>query len=150
MTKITLQALTALQNELYKQLNFERPLAIAEVQDARSNGDLSENMEFTLAQQNLQKVNQRITELQNYIQNAEIIEITGTLTYVTLGATVELYNGANTEIVTFVDKVQADPLNNQFSTDCPLYKAIEGRRKGETLEFRFGNHVETFTILSIQ
>lgn len=148
--RITLQALMAMQTELNTLLTVKRPQATAQLKDARELGDLSENAEFQIAQQSLQSINNRISEIQHYISNAEIIEITGAHTYVTIGATVTLKTNGRKEVVKFVDQAEMDPLNSTYSTNCALYKALQNKTVGFAMEFITPAYTDFIEILAIQ
>ncbi len=149
-TKITLTALQQLQAELYELSQVRRPEAVQALKDAREQGDLSENADFTAASEQVYKISTRITELQNIINNAEIIEITGMHTYVELGATVTFKSNNIVETVTFVDPAQLNPFKNQLSTECALYKAMKGMKVGNMFKFYTRVSSELIQIIGIQ
>lgn len=149
-SKITLTAKQTITEELNRMMSYDLPQATAALAEAREHGDLSENAEFDIAKLDLYKVQNRIAEIQNILENAQIIEIDGYHSYVTLGATVTVKDLDTNEIetFTFVDKAQMDPLENFLSTDCPLYKAIKGLREGDEAVV-YANKVNRLSIVSI-
>lgn len=149
-TKITLIAKQTLTEELNSLLAYDLPEATTALTEARAHGDLSENAEFDIAKLDLFKIQQRIQELQNILEHAEIVEIGGYHSYVSLGATVTIrdIDTGFVETFTFVDKAQMDPLQNFLSTDCPLYKAIKGMYVGDEAVV-YATNVNRLSILSI-
>ena len=62
------------QKELRYYIDTVRPKVIVELQEARAQGDLSENADYDAARDQQAFVEAKIKELNNIIANAEIIE----------------------------------------------------------------------------
>ena len=70
---LTEEGLKAIKDE-YEQLKIDRDLNIKAIQDARSQGDLSENADYDAARAEQAQVEGRIQELEKIMEQAEIIE----------------------------------------------------------------------------
>ena len=72
MTKDGLQKLKSELENLKK--NIERPNIIKAISEAREHGDLSENAEYHAAREKQSFIEGRISELENKISRAEVID----------------------------------------------------------------------------
>ena len=79
----------ALDEELRRRQQIERPRIIQQISEARSHGDLSENAEYHAAKE-AQSLNEgRIAELEDKLSRAEVIDVSKlTGNTVKFGATV--------------------------------------------------------------
>lgn len=149
-TKITAKALELIQ-EQYQTALIDTENALNELNESRAHGDLSENSEYLISQENYQMKRLRSQELANIITHAEIVTVTTYHSYVSLGATVTVKD-LDTNLIetfTFVDKALIDPLNDLLSTDCPMYKALKGLREGDEA-IVYASVVNRLSILAIQ
>lgn len=129
--------LTALDiKKMQEELDYRRlelmPEQIAEVQLARSHGDLSENFEYKAAKQALNKNKGRIRYLEKMIKTAHIIEDKSSADEVGLYDTVELqFDDGEKERVQVVTTVRCNPLESRISKESPLGQAILGKKQGD-------------------
>ena len=79
MNKIpmTSEGYSNLQDELKKLTSEDRPNIIAAIAEARGHGDLSENAEYQYAKEQQSLIEGRISDLENTISRAEVINIKG-------------------------------------------------------------------------
>lgn len=133
---VTQVGLEELQAELENLVHVVRPEVINELQEARAQGDLSENADYDAARDHQARVEARIKELENLIKNSEIIkeEATGTKT-VRLGSTVTVKDLSDQSSMTFniVGTIEADPFNQKISNETPLVKAILDKKAGDVV-----------------
>ena len=101
---------------------------------ARSFGDLSENSEYDEARNEQAKVEARIKELDELIENAVIIDESKIDdSVVSIGSTVKvLQNGMEIEY-SIVGSNEADPFENKISDLSPIGKALIGAHEGKEL-----------------
>ncbi len=130
----TKQGYQELVDEL-KYLKLTRREEIKEqIAVARGFGDLSENAEYDEARNEQAKVEARIQELENLIENAEIIdESSMDQRTISLGSVVRLYDEDEDEELTYsiVGSNQADPLDMKISDQSPIGRALMGKRAGD-------------------
>lgn len=132
--ELTLEGKQALEAELTHLKDVERPANITALQDARSQGDLSENADYDAAREDQRRIEGRIAEIENILKNVKIIEkdrsskvSTGkhlVITYVKLNKTFEF---------DLVGTIEADPTNNKISNESPLGKTLMGHKVGDTV-----------------
>ncbi|WP_440602540.1 transcription elongation factor GreA [Bacillus sp. GB_SG_008] len=131
---MTLEGKQKLEHELEQLKTVRRKEVVERIKIARSFGDLSENSEYDAAKDEQAFVEGRITQLENMIRNAVIIEDNGEdSTVVTLGKTVifqELPDGEE-EAYTIVGSAEADPFEGKISNDSPIARSLMGKQIGE-------------------
>lgn len=150
---VTQEGLDELRAELENLVHVVRPEVIVELQEARAQGDLSENADYDAARDHQARVEGRIKELESLIKNAQIIEEGegGTKT-VRLGSTVTIKDNTDGSLMTFsiVGTIEADPFNSKISNETPLVKAILDKRPGETVEVKGVEEPYEVTIESVR
>ena len=132
---LTQEGYNQLLAELDYVKNVEQKKNIEDLQDARSQGDLSENADYDAARDQQAKIANRIKELELIIKNAVII---GQDSDDNLGKTLKIRFLGNVEedeeeIETYqiVGSLQADPLNGLISNESPLGKAVLDKKVGD-------------------
>lgn len=128
---MTLEGKAKLEAELEDLKVNKRKEIIERIKIARSFGDLSENSEYESAKDEQAFVEGRISNIENMIRFAEIIDDTNVASnVVTLGRTVtfvEVPDG-DEETYTIVGSAEADPMEFKISNDSPIAKAILGKK----------------------
>lgn len=126
--------------EIEKRLNYLKSTGRAEmaakIEEARSFGDLSENAEYDLARDEQAKMEQEITELENKLHNAVIIEATDGSDTVGVGSTVTFVftDDPNSEkTYTIVGSQDSDPFSNKISNESPIGKALVGAKADDVV-----------------
>jgi len=126
-----------LEKELEHLKTVRRPEVVERIKIARDFGDLSENSEYDSAKDEQAFVESRITQVENMIRNAEIIENNhDNPNIVSLGKKVtfiELPDGEEEEY-TIVGSAEADPFEGKISNDSPIAKSLIGREVGEEVK----------------
>ncbi len=99
---------------------------------ARSLGDFSENSELDAAKDEQAQVAARISELEELIKNAEIIDDIKA-DVVNLGSTVIVYDYDMEEEVEYsiVGPNESDPMKGRISDRSPIGAAMIGKRAGD-------------------
>ncbi len=128
---MTLEGKAKLEAELEDLKVNKRKEIIERIKIARSFGDLSENSEYESAKDEQAFVEGRISNIENMIRFAEIIDDTNVASdVVTLGRTVtfiEIPDG-DEETYTIVGSAEADPMEFKISNDSPIAQAILGKK----------------------
>jgi transcription elongation factor GreA len=132
---LTKQGLTELKEELAELTDKKRPALVKRVAEARNQGDLAENSEYTNAREELALTDTRIEELQDILAKAQLIkENNGCSKKVALGCKVVVRVNKDTHVYRVVGEWEADPLNKKISHKSPLGKALLGKEVGEKVE----------------
>ena len=124
-----------------------------EIREAKAQGDLSENYEYTAAKEAQADLEARIAEIEHIINHADIIEESGDNKEVIVGSTVSLKNvdTDEKEEYTIVGSTEADPFEGKISNESPLGKELIGKKKNQEVKFTTpSEEVVTYKILKIQ
>jgi len=133
--QVTREGLEEIKQELAELINVRRPQIIATVAEARSHGDLRENSAYDAARHDQMMLERRISELETFIRNADVVETNTKSGVIGLGMTVVVdYDGVD-ETFTVVGAAEAKPMLNRVSIESPIGRALVGKRVGETATF---------------
>jgi len=136
-------------NELKSAGRIEAAKAIAE---ARAQGDLSENAEYDAAKDAQGHLEKKISELENTLANARIIDASKIDTSkVTILSKVELKNIKMKKNVTYtlVSEAEENNKESKISVSSPIGKAILGKKKGDKVQVMAPNGTIDLEIIKI-
>ena len=131
-TKYTPEGSKALEDELTYLKGEKTEQIKKDLAYARSLGDFSENSELDAAKDEQAQVAARISELEELIKNAEIIDDIKA-DVVNLGSTVIVYDYDMEEEVEYsiVGTNESDPMKGRISDRSPIGAAMIGKRAGD-------------------
>ncbi len=142
----------ALEDELRRRQQVERPRIIQAIAEARSHGDLSENAEYHSAKE-AQSLNEgRIAELEDKLSRAEVIDVSKLSgTTVMFGATVTLVDEDTEEEKTYqiVGEAEADVKSGRVSITSPTARALIGKKVGDSVEVNTPGGGKSYEILKV-
>lgn len=133
-TQLTQHGYQQLEKELSELRNVKRPLAVDRLQKARGMGDLSENSEYIAAKENLAFIDERISEIEEMLKNAQVVINDNQTDKVELGSLVTVKNDNGNHQFTIVGEYEADPANQKLSASSPIGKALLGKKINEEVE----------------
>ena len=134
---LTIKGYAALEEELKRRQQVERPRIIQAISEARAQGDLSENAEYHAAKEAQSHNEGRILELESLISRAEVIDISKLSgDRIKFGATVKLLDEDTEEERTYqiVGEPGADVRSGRVSVASPIARALMGKTVGDTVE----------------
>ena len=150
---LTQEGLKKLEEELEDlKVNKRREIA-DDIREAKAQGDLSENYEYTAAKEAQADLEARIAEIEHIINHAEVIEESDDKAVVNLGSKVKVKNmeTEETEEYTIVGSTEADPIEGLISNESPLGMALLNSKKNAVVEFVTpAETVITYKIMKIQ
>ena len=135
--KMSAAGLKAVQDELEYLKTVRRKELAEEIKEARSHGDLSENSEYDEAKNTQGLVENRITELEQMVKNAVIIdesELSVDSVSVGTHVSIKMIGDDEAEEYDIVGRTEADPLNGKISDESPVGHALLGKAVGEKAE----------------
>jgi transcription elongation factor GreA len=142
----------AMEAELKKRQQIERPRIVEAISEARSHGDLSENAEYHSAKE-AQSLNEgRIAELEDKLSRAEVIDVAKLSgSTVMFGATVTLVDEDTEEkkVYQIVGEAEADVKSGKVSITSPTARALIGKKKGDTVEVNTPGGGKSYEILKV-
>ncbi len=140
--RLTKSDIEKMEREINRRRIELRPKLLEALNEARAQGDLSENFEYYAAKREKNRNESRIRYLQRMINTATIIgDDEGADGEVGLGREVEVYFPDDDETETFriVTTIRGNSLRNMISIDSPLGKALLHRKAGETVRVKIGD-----------
>jgi len=146
---LTKQGVVELEAE-HKELVEQRGPIAERIKTAREFGDLSENAEYTSARQEQERVETRISDIENILQNVEVIQKPKGDSKVQLGSVVKLKDGSGkSKEFQVVGTVEADPLNGKISDESPIGQALLGKKEGQEVEIKTPAETSVYKIADI-
>ena len=142
-----------LQDELKKLVNTERPAIIAAIAEARGHGDLSENAEYQYAKEQQSLIESKISELENTIVQAEVIDISKLSgKEIMFGATVKIKDNETGEQSTYqiVGEYESDIENKKISISSPMARGLIGKSKNDFVEINSPKGIRFYTVISVR
>lgn len=151
---LTVRGAALLKAELQHLRSVERPKVIADIAEARSHGDLSENAEYDAAKERQSFIEGRIAEVEAKLSNGQIID-PATLDAdgrCVFGATVELEDQENGDSVTYqiVGDDEADIKAGKISVSSPIARALIGKYAGDVAEVMAPGGMRAYEVLEVR
>jgi len=146
---LTKEGKNELQQEL-EQLVSQRVTVAERIKTAREFGDLAENAEYISARDEQERLEGRISEIENILQNGDIIAKPKGDSKVQLGSKVSLKSDSGkTKEFSVVGTVEADPMNGKISDESPIGQALLGKKVGEAVEIKTPAEIATYKVTNI-
>ena len=152
---VTKEGLDELLKEQDNLIHVVRDEVIRELQEARAQGDLSENADYDAARDRQARVEARIRDLEAMIANAEIIsedKKAATKKTVSLGSTVTILDMSTNEEETYniVGSIEADPLNGKLSNITPLATSLMDHKIGDVVEIETAEEPDQVKVIDLK
>jgi transcription elongation factor GreA len=150
---MTLRGKAQLESELRRLIHEERPAVIKAIEEARAQGDISENAEYDAAKDRQSMIEGRIGEIQGKLAVAEVIDPSVLKSEtVVFGATVRLQDLESEEESTYqiVGLDEADVKKGLISIFSPMARALIGKRKGDNVVVQSPKGDREYEILSFE
>lgn len=150
--ELTKEGVEKLTTELDYLKDVKRPEVVQQLQEARAQGDLSENADYDSAREAQARMEARIKEIENILENYKLIRVSTNDNRVNTGKTVKIRFVESKKESTYrlVGTIEANPFNNLISNESPVGRALIGLEVGETTEVRLENgnvfHIEVLEI----
>ena len=151
--KMSAAGLKAMQEELEFLKSGRRKELAEEINEALSHWEISENSEYDEAKNTQGLVENRITELEQMIKNAVIIDESElSVDNVSVGThvTILMTGEDENEEYDIVGRTEAAPLNGKISDESPVGHALLGKAVGDKAEVLLPTgHTVEYTVLNI-
>ena len=148
---LTKQGYHKLAEELeYLKTTKRRQLARA-VGEARAHGDISENAEYDAAKDAQGLNEKRISELEEKLSEARILDDDMPKDEVLIGATVKLKDLNSDEELEYilVSELEADYSQNKISVTSPVGAGLLNHKEGDTVEIKIPAGTLKYKVLKI-
>ena len=134
MRIVTKEGLKKLQDELEDRKTRLRQEIAQAIKEAKEQGDLSENAEYSEAKHQQNENESRIAELEMQIKESVVAETNGGTSTVQVGSKVKVKTGSMDMQFSIVGSNEADPSKGKISNESPIGKAFLGHAKGDQVE----------------
>ncbi len=125
------EGLEKLKKELEERRSVTRPDISQKIQEAKEQGDISENAEYSEAK-DLQAFNEgRIGELEAVLKDAVVVKKNGKSSVVDMGSTVKVESKFGVQEFTIVGASESSPADGFISNESPLGQSFLGKKEGE-------------------
>jgi len=151
---MTVAGVKALEDELTKLKDVDRPRIVEDIATAREHGDLKENAEYHAAREEQSFCEGRIKEIESKLSRVQVIDVTklsqdGRCVF---GTTITLMNIEDDSEITYqiVGEDEADIENNKISCHSPIASALMGNEEGDEVTVKAPKGDIVYEILEVQ
>jgi transcription elongation factor GreA len=149
---MTTAGYAALEEELKRRQQIERPRIIQAIAEARAHGDLSENAEYHAAKEAQGHNEGRIADIEDRMSRAEVIDISKLSgNSVMFGATVSLVDEDTEEEKRYqiVGENEADVKSGKVSITSPIARALIGKKIGDRVEVNTPGGGKSYEVVNV-
>lgn len=150
---MTIRGKALLDAELKKLITEERPTIIRAIEEARAQGDISENAEYESAKERQGMIEGRIADIQGKLAGADVIDPTQIKSdRIVFGASVEIADTETEEKFSYqiVGVDEADVKQGMISILSPIARAMIGKKAGDTVTVQSPKGDKEFEILAFK
>jgi len=147
---ITKEGFKKLQDELEERKGKIRQEIAQAIKEAKEQGDLSENAEYSEAKRQQGENETRVAELEMLIKSSQVVKHNNSAKGIQMGSIVKVkFNGSEMEFQ-IVGSNEADPGNFRISNESPMGKAFMEKKKGDKVEVDTPSGKAKYTILDVK
>ena len=148
---LTAQGLKDLKKEFEELKNKKIPDIANLIDEAKQQGDLSENAEYHQAKEEMAWAQGRLQELRYLLDNAEVVEsVQKNQGVIVVGSTIILKNNTTTKSYTIVGPHEASPLQGKISNESPLGESFLGHKVGDKVVVNTPAGKQIYEILEVK
>jgi transcription elongation factor GreA len=148
---VTAEGLEDLKTEFEEVKHKKIPDIANLIDEAKQQGDLSENAEYQQAKEEMAWAQGRLQELRYLLDNVKVVESTQkNQDTVMVGNTIMIKNNTTTKSYTIVGPREANPLEGKISNESPLGGSFLGHKVGDEVIVSTPAGKQTYTILEIK
>ncbi|MEK7197855.1 MAG: transcription elongation factor GreA [Patescibacteria group bacterium] len=149
-TYLSPEGIETLKKELLELKTKKRQEIAKRLQEAKDLGDLSENAEYFEAKEAQSLNENRIGELEELLKNAVLIKTPSVENIVSIGSTIEVKSGNNTEIFKIVGSAEAKPQEGKISNESPLGRSFLNKKLGDEFDVKTPGGIVKYKIIKIE
>jgi transcription elongation factor GreA len=147
---VTKEGLEKLQNELEERTTAIRQEIAKAIKEAKEQGDLSENAEYSAAKERQAENESRIAQLDLIIKESEVVERDDDDASAQIGSKVHVKTGGQEYVFEIVGSNEASPSERKISNESPIGKALIGACEGDSVDVETPGGVVTYQITSVK
>jgi transcription elongation factor GreA len=151
MTKfITEEGLKKIKEELEHRKTTLRQGIASAIKEAKEQGDLSENAEYSAAKGQQAENEAKVAELEFMLKESKVATYDKSLGVVQLGSKVSVkFNGSEMEFQ-IVGSNEASPAELKISNESPMGKAFMGKKKSDKVDVTTPGGEVKYAILDVK
>ena len=149
---LTYEGLRKYEDELHELKVIKRKEVAEKINEAREQGDLSENAEYDAAKDEQRDIEARIEELEKILKNAEVVvEDEVDLDKISIGCSIRILDIEFDEELEYkiVGSTEANSLKGKISNESPVGKALLGKKVGDVVKVETQVGELEYKVLSI-
>ncbi|MCD6149684.1 transcription elongation factor GreA [bacterium] len=146
---ITEKGLEKIKQELGDRKTRLRKEIAEAIKEAKEQGDLSENAEYSEAKRQQNENESRIAKLEEMIKNSQVVKRDKSANSVQLDSIIKVKSGRNKMEFHIVGSSEADPINFKISNESPIGRAFIGKSKGDKVEVETPRGKVKYEILEV-
>ena len=147
---VTEEGLKKIQDELAERKGKIRQQIADAIKEAKEQGDLSENAEYSEAKRQQSENESRIGELEFTLKEATVVAYDKSSGVVQMGSKVKVkFNGSEMEFQ-IVGSNEANPNEMKISNESPMGKAFLGKKKGDKVDVETPAGKKKYEILDVK
>jgi transcription elongation factor GreA len=151
MTKLlTPEGLKKLEEELEMRKTEMRQKIALIIKEAKEQGDLSENAEYTEAKRQQSDNERRIMELENYIRTSQVASFIKGSKSIQMGSKVCVKFNGDEQNFDIVGSNEANPLGGKISNESPLGKSLMGKNAGDKVMVQTPSGEKEYEIVEVK
>src|SRR3989338_8336924 len=146
---LSAESLVTLKKELDTLKDVTIPDIAKRIDEAKQQGDLSENAEYHQAREDMSWAQGRLQELDQIINNSEVI-VKHDTNVASLGSTITVEVKGQKRQYTIVGPQEINPAKGYISNESPLGGAFLGHKVGERVEVTTPGRKTVYEIVEIK
>ena len=147
----TEEGLKKLQSKLEERKGKIRHAIAEAIKEAKEQGDLSENAEYSEAKHQQNENESRVVELEALLKDAVLAAPKSTKgSVVSMGSKLSVKLGSRELAFEIVGSNEADPAHGKISNESPLGKEFMGKKKGDKVEIVIPAGKAIYEILEVK
>jgi transcription elongation factor GreA len=146
----TQEGIEKLQNELDERRGELRHRIARDIKEAKEQGDLSENAEYSDAKHRQNENESRILELEAWLKDSVVVKKHRASDTVQIGSALVVKIGGKEVTFHIVGSNEADPAAGKISNESPLGREFMDKKAGEKVEVEAPAGKLKYEILSVK
>jgi transcription elongation factor GreA len=147
---LTREGLEKIKEELFRRKKNNRQEIAQAIKEAKEQGDLSENAEYSEAKSKENENEKRISELESIIKNSTVVRKNSQSKKVEIGSTVKVQTMKTIRSFTIVGSDEAEPGLNKISNESPIGSALLGKTCNDTVVVKVPGGKVKYKIVEIE
>ena len=146
---VTKEGLEKLQNEFEERTTAIRQEIASAIKEAKEQGDLSENAEYSAAKERQTENEARIARLEVMIKESQVVERDADDASAQIGSKVTAEANGQEYVFEIVGSNEANPAERKISNESPIGKALIGACEGDAVDVETPAGTVKYKVVSI-